>query len=66
MFYRMSEVSEPPIFSVRQHDDKPSYVIDITWADGATEQLHGLFVSREAAERWIDTESTSAVEQLLR
>lgn len=62
----MNEVGDPPHFSVRQHDDRPSYVIDIRWADGATEQLHGLFVSREDAESWIEKESASALEQLLR
>lgn len=41
-----------PRFVVRLADEH-RYVIDVHWPGGAVEQLIGVFVSKEHAERWL-------------
>ncbi len=42
-----------PVFAVKALKDGSGYAIEAVWVDGSTEQLVGVYVRPEAAERWI-------------
>jgi hypothetical protein len=61
-----SAMSTAPRLTVRLLDDLSGYVIDANWLDAPPEQLGGVFVSREFAERWISENGKIWIEALMR